>query len=98
MKKLCLLFTILIVTMSTVFGEIKNGYENVILQAKESLQRYSASLHAGRNNLTPHQRRKIEHKIDSLVSVISNYEITAGLLEQFKIISPNLYAEIDALK
>jgi hypothetical protein len=98
MKTLCLLFTILIVTVTHVFGEIKNGYEKGILQTKESLKTYSALLHASRNNLTPYQRRKLEHRIDSLVTVISGYEITASLLEQFKIISPDLYAEIDALK
>jgi hypothetical protein len=98
MKTLCLLFTILIVTMTHVFGEIKNGYEKGILQTKESLKTNRALLHTSRNNLSPYQRRKIEHRIDSLISIISGYEITASLLEQFKNISPDLYAEIDALK
>ena len=97
MKRYCLLFTVFILTMSNVFGKIKNGYEKDILQTRESLKRYSALLHAS-NNLTSYQRRKIEHRIDSLVSDISNYELTANLLEQFKVISPALYNEIDTLK
>ncbi len=96
MKKLCLLFTVSIIALSTVFGEIKNGYEREILKTRESLKRYSALLRA--SHLTPYQRRKIEHSIDSLVSNISNFEITENLLEQFKIISPELYSEIDTLK
>src|SRR5687768_11227464 len=97
MKKYCLLFTVFIITISNVFGEIKNGYEKEILQTREALKTYSALLQTS-NSLTPYQRRKIGHRIDSLISNISHYELTANLLEQFKIISPGLYAEVDTLK
>jgi hypothetical protein len=97
MKKYCLLFTVFIITISIAFGEIKNGYEKEILQTREALKTYSDLLHTS-NNLTPYQRRKIGHRIDSLISNISHYELTANLLEQFKIISPDLYTEVDTLK
>jgi hypothetical protein len=97
MKKYCLLLTVFIITISNVFGEIKNGYEKDILKTREALKTYSALYHTS-NSLTPYQRRKIGHRIDSLISSISNYELTANLLEQFKIISPDLYTEVDTLK
>lgn len=96
-KKRCLLFIIFIVTIGNVFGEIKNGYEKEIFQMRESLKSLNALLHIN-NNLSAVQRRKIEYRIDSLINNISNYELTKNLLEQFKIISPDLYSEIDTLK
>ena len=97
MKKYCLLVTIFIVTISTVFSEIKNGYEKEILQTRESLKSLNALLRIN-HNLPTAQRRKIGYRIDSLMNNISNYELTKNLLDQFKIISPDLYGEIDTLK
>jgi len=97
MKKYCLLLTVFILAMSTVSGEIKNGYEKEILQTRELLKSLSALLQINKN-LRIGQRRKIEYRIDSLVNNISNYELTKNLLDQFKVISPDLYSEIDTLK
>ena len=97
MKKYCFLFIVIILTMTNVSGEIKNGYEKEILQTRESLRNLNALLRIN-NNLTTGQKRKIKYTIDSLVNSISNYELTENLLDQFKIISPDLYEEINILK
>ena len=96
-KKHVLLFLFLFLLFNHAFGEIKNGYEKDVVQMRASLRRYSALLQVN-NNLTPRQRRKITHGIDSLVNNLSNYELTENLLKQFKDIAPDLYAEIDTLK
>ena len=96
-KKYVLLFSILVFMFNHASGEIKNGYEQDVVQMRASLRRQWALLHVN-NNFTLHQRRKIEHGIDSLVNNISNFELTENLLKQFKVISPDLYAEIDTLK
>jgi hypothetical protein len=75
--------------MTNVFGEIKNGYKTEILQTRESLRNLSALLRVN-NNLTAVQKRKIKYTIDSLEKSISNYELTENLLDQFKIILPDL--------
>jgi hypothetical protein len=97
LKKYALLFLFLSLLFSHAFGEIKNGYEKDVVQMRASLRRYTALLQVN-NNLTFYQRRKIKHGIDSLVSNLSNYELTENLLKQFKDIAPDLYAEIDTLK
>jgi hypothetical protein len=50
------------------------------------------------NNLPTSQKRKIETKIKLLLNDISYYELTEKLLDQFKIIAPVLYNEIDTIK
>jgi hypothetical protein len=97
MKKPCLLFIISILTLSNVLGEIKNGYETEIFQVQGSLKALRLLLH-GKNTLTASQTQRIEYRIESLIKYISYYELTENLLNQFRIIAPALYNEIDAIK
>jgi hypothetical protein len=96
-RNYCLNTLIFILTCHAVFGEIKNGYEKNISATKESLTFLRASLLDGKN-LTPAHRRKIQSTIATLVDHIAYYDLTGGLLVQFKAIAPELYAQVDSIK
>lgn len=80
-----------------VLGEIKNGYENELPQLKASLKNLHAILNQG-TSLSGQQRKNIETKIESMENSIHCYTLTENLLDQFKTIAPDLYAEIDSIK
>jgi hypothetical protein len=92
----CLYVLIFGLTCHAVFGEIKNGYEKNISGSKQSLTLLRAKLVDG-ENITPAHRRKIQSTIKMLVNHIAYYDLTEGLLTQFKTIAPELYAQIDTI-
>jgi len=94
-RNYCLNTLMFILLCHAVFGEIKNGYERNISATKESLTFLRASL---LENLTPTHRRKIQSTIATLVDHIAYYDLTEGLLVQFKAIAPELYAQVDSIK
>jgi hypothetical protein len=96
LKAMCLHFFILLLSCNYGLAEIKNGYEKDILIMKESLKSLTNILIENKN-LSGIQRRKIESKAETLVNHISFYDLTENLLNQFKIIAPRLYAEIDTV-
>ena len=96
-RNYCLNTLILILTCNAVFGEIKNGYEKNIAGTKESLTILRASLFEG-ENMIPAHRRKIQSTIATLVDYIAYYDLTEGLLVQFKTIAPELYAQVDSIR
>jgi hypothetical protein len=91
-----LLFMILFLSSNASLCEIRNGYEKDILILKESLKSLTEILN-GDKYLSGVQRRKIESNIETLVNHISFYDLTENLLNQFRIIAPKLYAEIDTI-
>ena len=91
-----LLFIIFFMSSNTSLCEIRNGYEKDILILKESLKNLTEILIEDKD-LTGFQRRKMESSVETLVNHISFYDLTENLLNQFKIISPRLYAEIDTI-
>jgi len=96
LKALCLHFIILLLSCNYGLAEIKNGYEKDILTMKESLKSLTDILTENRD-LPGIERRKIESNVETLVNHISFYDLTENLLNQFKIIAPRLYAEIDTI-
>ena len=95
MKKYCIYFMVFVLSLNAPC-EIKNGYEKDISSARRSLQRLNELLSTNKE-IAPSQRRNIKTKIDVLVNLIACYELTANLLTQFKIISPDLYSQIDTI-
>jgi hypothetical protein len=91
-----LLLIILFISSNASFCEIRNGYEKDIFILKESLKNLSAILTENKD-LSGVQRRKMESKVELLINHISFYDLTENLLNQFKIIAPKLYAEIDTI-
>jgi hypothetical protein len=96
-NKCVLFFIAYFVTASNVLGEIKNGYEKTNLQTWESLKNLLFIL-AENNDMSFSQRRGIKQRIEKLESDILYYELTENLLDQFRIIAPMLYNEIDTIK
>jgi len=93
----CLRILMFMLTCHAVFGEIKNGYEKNISGTKQSLTILRASL-LDEENMPPAQRRKIQSTIATLVDHVAYYDLTEGLLSQFKTIVPELYAQIDTIR
>src|SRR5688572_845272 len=87
----------LIFIFHNVFGEIKNGYGKDIILLNKSLKNLKAIV-SGSDRLTVARRRQIESKIANLENSISYYKVTESLLNQFKMIAPDLYAEIDTIR
>lgn len=86
--KTSVLTAIFIVSMpSFVSSKIVNGYEKDIATARTSLQSLVA---------LP-DKRATAKKIEAVREYIIYYELTRILLDQFKIISPGLYHQIDTL-
>ena len=97
MKNYALTSLFCLLVLKSSFGAIKNGYEREIMSARQSL-RALYSLLSSSKTLTTSQELVLKSKIDQHVDFISNYQLTAQLLEQFRLISPALYNEIDSIK
>ncbi|MGC3943887.1 MAG: hypothetical protein QM762_05005 [Chryseolinea sp.] len=88
----------LLASISTLFGEVRNGYERDINGAYSSLRRLNSLMLASEHELSLFQKIEIRSKIDQLVRHILYYELTEQLLIKFKAISPQLYAAVDSVK
>ena len=97
MKACLLVVSILILLLNNLFGEIKNGYERDIPGLRLSLEGLKSILY-NNPHLTAGERRRVKENITSIVDFMVYYEITDTLLKQFRIISPELYNQIDTLK
>lgn len=95
-KKSMLICIICVLASGKVTGEIRNGYENQIHKVNESLNNLNALLTSDQN-LSSSQRRRIESRMLMLVNTISYYDLTENLLDQFRLIAPALYNEIDTI-
>ena len=95
-RNYCLHILMFILTCHALFGEIKNGYEKNISGTKESLAILRARL-LDDESMTPWARRKIQSTIATLIDHVAYYDLTEGLLIQFKTIAPELYAQIDTI-
>jgi hypothetical protein len=96
-RNYCLHILIFMLTCHAVFGEIKNGYEKNISGTKQSLAILRAKL-LDEENMTSGQRRKIQSTIATLVDHVAYYDLTEGLLRQFKTIAPELFAQVDTIR
>jgi hypothetical protein len=86
----------LIVFLSNLFGEVKNGYEKDYVALKMSMQSLQDILRG--EGLSAVQRKDIKDRIKLLIDYMAYYQITDTLLRQFRAISPELYNEMDTLK
>ncbi len=68
-----------------------------IIQLNESLKNLKAIL-TEPDRLTVTRKRQIESKIANIENSLSYYKLTESLLSQFKMIAPDLYAEIDTIR
>jgi hypothetical protein len=95
-RNYCLHILMFFLTCHAVFGDIKNGYDKNISGTKQSLAILRARLLED-ESMTAAQRRKIQSTIATLVDHVAYYDLTEGLLSQFKIIAPELYTQVDTI-
>jgi hypothetical protein len=96
MKNMFVVLLMLFAILHNVFAEIKNGYEKDIEQIRISLHVLYDIL-SGNPEMKAKEKRRINQHIGSLTEYLLYYDVTSGLLERFKDISPVLYAEVDGL-
>jgi hypothetical protein len=96
MKAICVCLLIMELCSTFTSGKIRNGYVPSADQARESLTALQALVNG--RSLTRAQRRTYEARVKALVDHITYYELTETLLEQFKLIAPEMYNEIDSIK
>ena len=96
-KKYGLSFIICFVTVSNAFGELKNGYERNIFQTRKSLKNL-LFLFAENKYMPASERRGLKSRIARLECDILYYELTENLLNQFRVIAPMMYNEIDTIR
>jgi hypothetical protein len=96
--KASFLFAILMIFSSYVLlGEIKNGYETELHNAIATLQKLNLRL-SGDKTLSILEKQMIRSEIKKVTDVISHYELTRQLINQFRIVSPVMYNEMDSIK
>jgi hypothetical protein len=96
MKMYCLVLIMSIFFWSSVVGEVKNGYGTDIQIAEESMHHLAGLLREG--NLPQYKERKIKESLKVVMDHIAYYRLTEQLLEQFRLISPDLFDEINSIK
>lgn len=94
MKTYALLITLCFVVALTSPAKIKNGYAVDIEGARESLKSIRLLL---KGDLPLLQRTSMKIKTEDLINFITYYELTEKLLDQFRMISPWMYLQIDTL-
>ena len=95
MKTYALLIGLCTLTFCIAFGKIKNGYESELANCQKALDELRAMLES--DELTSSQRRKIKSRITAIEDHIVYYHLTEELIRQLKIISPDIYEEMDGI-
>jgi hypothetical protein len=95
MKFLCLIFTVSIFSISIAEAEIKNGYVDII-NARESL-RSLTEIVLSSTDLNSQKSSVLNDRIRMLKDYIACFELTEILFQQFRLIAPELYNEIDSI-
>lgn len=105
MKKFSVAVMAIVLIYFKTEAEIKNGFENRIIETRIVLENLTQRIYEDKNRrsksidkLTSLQKQEMNLRIDSLKLFILNYEITDKLIDQFRLIAPDLYKEIDTLK
>jgi hypothetical protein len=96
MKTTYLLIVLCVLSCNHLLGRIKNGYEVQLQSSRASLQTLYSLLKDNGTSLA--KRLKIKSEIENMVSYISHYELTEELIRQLKVVSPEIYNDIDNVR
>ncbi len=96
MKANFLFATLMILSSCVLFAEIRNGYEAGLRTAIAALQQLSTRLSSDKN-LSLLEKQNIRSEIKKVTDIISHYELTRQLINQFRIVSPVIYSEMDTI-
>ncbi len=81
--------------VASLSGKIKNGYEPEINVARDGLKKLYALMDTTR---FPAEKRRLTQHAARLKNFILYHELTERLLFQFRMISPDIYNEIDTIR
>lgn len=95
-RNYCLYILMFVLTGHAIVDKIKNAYEKNVLATKEGLKILRVIFFAGRN-ITPAQQQKIQSTIAAFVDHVSYGDLPERFLTQFRIIAPDLFAQIDTV-
>jgi hypothetical protein len=95
MKTYALLLGLCTLTFCITFGKIKNGYQSEIANCQKALDELRAMLES--DDLTSTQRKKIKSRITAIEDHIVFYHLTEELIRQLKMVSPDIYEEMNVL-
>ena len=93
--KSLLLISLWLSSNNHALGEIRNGYEKDILCLRSSFNSLVTMLQD--NSLSVSKKHKAKRNLDFVIKKLAYYELTEMLLMQFKIISPDLFEEINTI-
>lgn len=96
MKAKFLFATLMILSSCVLLAEIRNGYEAELHSAIAALQQLSTRLSSDRS-LSLLEKQIIRSEIKKVTDIISHYELTWQLINQFRIVSPVIYSEMDTI-
>ena len=97
MKKYCLYLAASLLSCNCAFAQIVNGYEREINGIRESLSSLTNMLSSDAD-MPPSKKHQIRVNIAKLSEYVMYHQLTEELLDQFKLIAPDLYASIDSIK
>ncbi|MEJ7646455.1 MAG: hypothetical protein WKF87_17790 [Chryseolinea sp.] len=87
----------LILLSSNVFGTIKNGYENEVQAHYDSLEILRSRL-SEYQSLSHGSTGKLKRAIKEVVNLISYYQLTDQIIEQLRIVCPEIFNELNNIK
>lgn len=96
MKKITLVI-VFCISFTFLLAKIRNGYDGEmqgLLSSVSSIQSYLSH----EETLSPEQAKNAHFRLKHLLDYASYYELTNELLTQLRILSPDLYDEIDNIK
>lgn len=96
-EKCILLVSLCFVFAATVTAEIRNGYAADLPTARECLRQLNRRL-MDNVDMPDSERRRVNAAINKHLQVIAYYQLTQVLLRQLRMISPDMYDEIDQLR
>lgn len=97
MKAVYIFAMLMAISPRILFAEIKNGYEKRITGTIISIRRLNERLLSDQK-LSILERQLIKSEIRELTEIISHYELTQQLINQFRIVSPIMYNELDTIR
>jgi hypothetical protein len=91
------LFAALMMLSCILRAEIRNGYGPQLHNTIVTLNWLSSRL-SSEKSLPFFDRQLIKAEIKRLTDIISHYEATQQLINQFRVISPSIYNELDSIR
>ncbi|HTF21828.1 MAG TPA: hypothetical protein VK658_27300 [Chryseolinea sp.] len=95
-EKCILLISLCLVLATVVTADIRNGYAPDLPSARQCLQELNRRLMEN-PDMSESERRRINAAMKKHLTVVAHYELTEALLRQMRMISPDMYDQMDQL-